>query len=84
MVKDSPANAGEPGSIPGWGRYTGVGNGTPLLYSCLEISWTEDPGGPQPIGHRVRHNLPTKLQYYFPRSMTGPSVNPCVHNSQLL
>ena len=36
VVKDSPADAGEPGSIPGWGRYTGVGNGTPLLYSCLE------------------------------------------------
>ena len=25
-----------PGSIPGWGRYSGEGNGHPLQYSCLE------------------------------------------------
>ena len=24
---------------------TGVENGNPLQYSCLEISWTEEPGG---------------------------------------
>ena len=26
------------GSIPGWGRYPGVGNSNPLQYSCLENS----------------------------------------------
>ena len=25
-----------PGSIPGWGRSPGEGNGNPLQYSCLE------------------------------------------------
>ena len=29
-------NAGDLGSIPGSGRYSGEGNGTPLQYSCLE------------------------------------------------
>ena len=27
---------GDPGSIPGLGRSPGEGNGSPLLYSCLE------------------------------------------------
>ena len=38
MVKHLPANAGDPGSIPGLGRSPGEGNGNPLQYSCLENS----------------------------------------------
>ena len=34
--KELACNAGNPGSIPGWGRSPGVGNGHPLQYSCLE------------------------------------------------
>ena len=30
------------GSIPGWGRSRGEGNGYPLQYSCLENSMAED------------------------------------------
>ena len=36
MVKNLPANAGDAGSIPGWGRSPGEGNGNPLQCSCLE------------------------------------------------
>ena len=36
MVKSLPANAGDPGSIPGSGRPPGGGHGNPLQYSCLE------------------------------------------------
>ena len=36
VVKNSPANAGNVGSVPGWGRCPGEGNGYPLQYSCLE------------------------------------------------
>ena len=39
MVKNLPAYAGDSGDmglIPGWGRSSGVGNGKPLQYSCLE------------------------------------------------
>ena len=39
VVKNLPANAGEirdAGSILGWGRSPGGGNGNPLQYSCLE------------------------------------------------
>ena len=36
MVKNSPANAGETGLIPGLGRSLGGGHGNPLQYSCLK------------------------------------------------
>ena len=36
--KESPCNAGDPGSIPGSGRSPGEGNGNPPKYSCLENS----------------------------------------------
>ena len=35
-VKNLPANAGDPGSIPGSERSPGGGNGHPLQFSCLE------------------------------------------------
>ena len=41
VVKNPPASAidaGDMGSIPGWGGSPGVGNGNPLQYSCLENS----------------------------------------------
>ena len=34
--KESACSAGDPGSIPGLGRYPGEGNGNPLQYPCLE------------------------------------------------
>ena len=39
VVKNLPANAGDirhASSMPEWERSPGVGNGTPLQYSCLE------------------------------------------------
>ena len=33
--KESACNAGDLGSIPGWGISAGEGNGSPLQYSCL-------------------------------------------------
>ena len=45
-------DAGDPALIPGWGRSPGEGNGSPLQCSCLEIPWTEDPGGLQSMGRK--------------------------------
>jgi len=42
--KNSPANAGDAGSIPGLGRSPGEGNGYRLLYSCLGKPMEKDPG----------------------------------------
>ena len=36
VVKNLPANEGDTGLIPGWGRSPGEGNGNPLHYSFLE------------------------------------------------
>ena len=55
--KKPASNVEELGSITGSGRSPGEGNGNPLQYSCLENSWTEEPGGLQPMGlQRVGHN----------------------------
>ena len=50
MVMNLPASAGDLGSISGSGRSPEEGNGGPLQYSAREISWTEEPGGPQSMG----------------------------------
>ena len=49
--KESACNAGDPGSVPEWGRYPGKGNGNPLQYSCLENSM--DRGAWQAAVHGV-------------------------------
>ena len=57
VIKNLPANAGDPGSIPGLESPPGRGNGTPLQYSCLEnpmdrgVWWTTAHGSP-----RVTHD----------------------------
>ena len=48
--KELACSAGDPGSIPGSGRFPGEGNGYPLQYSCLENSITEEAGGLQSMG----------------------------------
>ena len=52
--KESACNAGDTGdtgSIPGWGRSPGEGNGNVLQYSCLEDSM--DGGAWWVTVHRV-------------------------------
>ena len=34
--KEATSNAADPGSIPGWRRSPGEGNGSPRQYSCLK------------------------------------------------
>ena len=52
VVKNSPANAGDAGdkgSIPGLGRFTGGGNGTHSNILAWKIPRTGKPDGPQPM-----------------------------------
>ena len=54
LVKNPPANAGDArdvGLISGSGRSSGVGNGNPLQYSCLENSM--DRGAWQATAHGI-------------------------------
>ena len=74
VVKNSLANAGGTGSIPGLGRSSGEGNGNPLQYSCLgKITWTEEPGRLQSMElQRVRHDLATEQQHSTHYTTTYP------------
>ena len=49
-VNNSPAYAGDVGSIPELGRSPGQGNGNLLQYSCLGNPMTEEPGRLQSTG----------------------------------
>ena len=60
MVKNLPASAGDVGLVPGLRRSPGVGNGNHSSIIVWETPWTEEPGGQQSMGSRVRHNLSTK------------------------
>ena len=48
--KESACNTGDPGSIPGWGRSPGEGNGNPFHYSRLENYMEKEPGRLQSMG----------------------------------
>ena len=48
--KKSALNVGDPGLIPGSGRFPGEGNGYPLQYSCLENHMVLSMGS-QTVGH---------------------------------
>ena len=54
VVKNPPAKVRDSGSIPGSGRFPGVGNGNPLQYSCLESP--TDRGAWRATIHRVTNN----------------------------
>ena len=59
VVKNLPANArdkGDMGSVPGWGRSPGGGNGNPFRDSCLENptdggAWRSTVYGVMRVGH---------------------------------
>ena len=42
--KASAYNAGDPGSIPGSGRFSGESNGNPLSTLARRIPWMDEPG----------------------------------------
>ena len=50
VVKNLPVNAGDMGSIPGLGRFSGEGNDKPLQYSRLGNPMDREPGGLQLMG----------------------------------
>ena len=56
MVKNLPANAGDiriTGSIPGWERSPGGGDGNLFHILALRIPQTKEPGGQRSIGSQT-------------------------------
>ena len=68
-VKKPPANARDPGLIPGWRKSPGRGNGNQLQYSCLV--------GYSPWScKRVRHGLVTKQRQIHPEvGLLDPTIS---------
>ena len=50
--KESACNAGSPSSILGLRSSPGVGKATDSSILACEISWTEEPDGYSPWGHK--------------------------------
>ena len=74
-IKNPPANAGaagDTGSIPGWGRSPGGGNGNSLHYSCLE-----NPHGQRSLVgyvHRAAQSDTTELLSTGTHSLPRPRL----------
>ena len=74
-VKNAPANEGDErdaGSIPGSGRSSGVENGNPFQYSCLENPmdrrvWQATVHGVTRVGHGLatKQPSPPKESYFW-------------------
>ena len=74
VVENLPADAGDLGLIPGSGKPTGGGDGTPLQYSCLKNSM--DRGLWQAVihgGHKeldMTEQLSSSSKYQYTISQT--------------
>ena len=60
-LENLPANAGDPGSIPGLGRSPGERQDNPLQYSCLD-----NPMGRGALSHGLGCSLWGHLRNTFP------------------
>ena len=72
MIKNLPANVGDMGSIPGWGRSPGGGQGTSLQYSHLENPM--DRGAWQATVHGVAKSW-TRLRQLSMHANEGTRTN---------
>ena len=64
--KEPTCSAGDPGLIPGSGRFPGGGNGNPVWYSCLgnpmnRWAWQAKSTGSQRVGHDLVSKPPKWL-----------------------
>ena len=69
VVKHSPVNTGDAGSISGLGRSPGEGNGNPRQYSCLENpmdrgAWWTRVYGVARVGHNLATKPPASIQRF--------------------
>ena len=65
-VRNSPANAGDTGSIPGLGRALEKEMATHSSIPAWRNPWTEEPGGLQSMeSQRAGHDLAIKQVYVF-------------------
>ena len=74
--KESIYNAGDLGSIPGWGKFPGEAHGNPFQYSCLE-----NPHGQRSLAayvHKVAKNQ-TQLKQHMHIYKTDKQIPTAQH-----
>ena len=62
----------------GWEDSPGGGNGNPCEYSCLEIPWTEEPGGLQSTGLQTVEHDWAHIPYPIASTYQPPVAPPVV------
>ena len=81
--KESICNAGHSGSITGWWRTSGKGNGNPHQYSCLENSMDREACHLQSMGsQRLRFIWSLYLVWGINIILTPPPPQMFIHLSQ--
>ena len=63
-VKASACKAGDPGSVPGWGRSPGEGMATHSSILAWRMPWMEEPGRLQSRGQK-ESDLTERLHFHF-------------------
>ena len=76
VVRNLPADAGDAGLIPGWGRFPGGGNGNPLQNSCL--GYPMDKGAWGATVHK-ESDMTERLSMHTPHVRLGQ----CAQKNQL-
>ena len=79
VIKNLPANAGDMGLIPRWGRSPGEGNGNPLQYSCLGNSM--DRGAWQATVHGAAKELDPTYTTTSVHPTRETQASPCLYQS---
>ena len=72
--KESTCNSGNPGLIPGLGRYPGEGKGNPLQYSGLENSIDYSPWSRKESDITERLSLHFTMRTRDKKTKTGNTV----------
>ena len=83
MVKNLPANAEDPSSVPGWQRSLGEENCNPLQSSCLENfmgrgSWPAAVHGSQRVRHGCVAGAATVFNSAFPQRVSRAPCRPAL------
>ena len=81
--KESACNVGDPGLIPGLGRFTGEGNGNTLQYFCLGVLWYSVQMLPHLMSLSLRARNIEIYQVFFPLLVTITYVCSLTKSHQL-
>ena len=72
--KEPAGNSGDGGSIPGYGRSPGEGNGNSFQYYCLDNPMNRGDSGPQSMGSQKDKTEELTLSFFISKVTLGPQL----------